>query len=154
MKQNLSFLTLFILLTMACSPQKKSATNAPEEGITGNVYKVSGNQMPMKDANTAAPPGIATTIYIYELTNISQVQRVGVSAFYTGIHTKLVSTVASDSTGAFTIGLAPGTYSLFTKYGDRFYANIYDGNNNIAPVLVEKGKLTKVKINMDADAVY
>lgn len=139
---------------MACTPQQKAHTPMPKEGITGNVYKVSGNQMPMKDAASQPPPGIATTIYIYELTNISQVQRVGVSAFYSAIRTKLVTTVASDSTGSFTIGLAPGSYSLFTKYGDRYYANLYDGNNNIAPVIVEKGKLTKVKIMMDADAVY
>jgi hypothetical protein len=152
MKQILLFFTFFILIHMSCSPQKK--VQSPAEGITGYVYKVSGNQMPMKDAVSEPGKGIKTTIYIYVLTNISQVQRVGVSPFYTSIHSKLVTTVTSDSTGAFTVGLAAGSYSLFTKYDDRFYANMYDGNNNIAPIVVEKGKLTKTKIIMDAEAVY
>lgn len=154
MKQFLFILSFFSLITMACSTQQKTAAQLPAQGITGYVYRVSGNQMPMKDAAAASPKGIATTVYIYELTNTGQVQRDGVSAYYTAIRSKLVTTVTSDSTGAFTVGLAEGSYSLFTKYGDRFYANIYDGNNNIAPIIVEKGKLTKTKINMDGEAVY
>ena len=125
-----------------------------QEGISGQVVRESGNQMPMKGAAQQPAKGLSTTVYIYELTNLNQVSRVDASAFYTAIHTKPVGTVHSDSTGVFKIRLAPGAYSLFIKVGGRFYANSFDSNNNISPVTVEKGKRSRIKITENSSATY
>ncbi|HSC38175.1 MAG TPA: hypothetical protein VLD19_09900 [Chitinophagaceae bacterium] len=146
---------------MACSPARTVQTPAIQQGISGFVYQESGNRMPLKSvepggksAEPDLPKGLSATVYIYEATSLSQVSRVDVSPFYTAIRTKQVATAHSDSTGAFTVGLAPGTYSLFVKQGDRFYANSFDSNNLINPVTVEKDRLTRTKIIVNSSATY
>ena len=139
---------------MACAPGTAAQLPNAKQGISGFVYLESGNQMPMKGAEPQKAKGLSTTIYIYEATNLRQVSRVGVSPFYTAIYTKPVTTVLSDSTGAFTVGLAAGVYSLFVKLGGRFYANAFDTNNNIATVTVEKGKLAHARITVNSSATY
>ena len=144
-------------MTAACHPGKTSQTGTEQsvqEGITGFIYEESGNRMPMKGAGPQKPKGLSTTIYVYELTNLEQVSRVDVSPFYTAVRTRPVTTAHSDSTGAFSIRLAPGTYSLFVKIGGRFYANSFDSNNNIAPATVRKGQLSTVRLIVNPSAVY
>jgi hypothetical protein len=52
------------------------------------------------------------------------------------------------------VALQPGKYSLFTKKDNLFYANIFDGKNNIAPIEVLPKALSKVEIKVDFDATY
>jgi hypothetical protein len=85
---------------------------------------------------------------VYEPTNINQVSRIGTSPVYTAISTKQVASVETDSTGAFTVDLPPGSYSLFVKQGKQFYSNLFDVNNNIAVFTVEEGKLTKADLEV------
>lgn len=124
------------------------------QGIEGKVYRVSGNQMPSPDVQKPAPKPVKTTLYIYELTNISQVVRPDEGAFYSNIATKLVKEVTTDDNGAFTVALPAGSYSVFTKKGSLYYANIFDEKNNIAPVIVKAGKMTRIEVKIDYDAVY
>ena len=144
-------------MTAACHPGKAAQTGTEQsvqEGITGFIYEESGNRMPMKGAEPQKPKGLSTTIYVYELTNLEQVSRVDASPFYTAVRTRSVTTAHSDSTGAFSIRLAPGAYSLFVKIGGRFYANSFDSNNNIAPATVQKGQLSIVRLIVNPSAVY
>jgi len=160
MRLNLNIFSLTIIC-MACSPARPAQAPATKQGISGMVYRETGNRMPMKTVEPGGkatepdlPKGLSTIVYIYEATSLDQVSRVDVSPFYTAIRTKPVTTVHSDSTGVFTVGLAPGTYSLFVKLGDRFYANSFDSNNRIAPVTVEKDRLTHTKIIVNSSATY
>lgn len=123
-------------------------------GIRGHVYLVTGNQMPSPDRPPASPKGTSTTLYIFELTNISQVSREGVSAFYRTIATRLVKEVVTDADGSFRVKLKPGRYSLFVKKGDLYYSSVFDTQNNIHPVEVAKGKMTEVDFRVNYDAVY
>jgi len=125
-----------------------------KQGISGFVYRISGNQMPSRNRPAAQPPGIQTTLFIYEVTNIKDVTRKETSSFYYSINKKLIVTVHSDSTGHFLVQLPIGLYSVFTKVNRLFYANTFDEKNNIAPVKVEKGKISVIKIKMDAGAIY
>ena len=140
---------------MACSSVRvNKSTQVISEGIEGNIYFISGNQMPSPHKKSSPPKGIKTTLYIYHLTNINQVTRQGQSVFYSSVNTKLVKKIESDTTGYFKVHLSPGCYSLFTKKGALFYANIFDQYNNIAPAEVIAGKITKVEIRIDYDATY
>src|SRR5580692_5261715 len=109
-------------------------TGLQDQGIEGTVRRVGGNLMPAPHAKPAIPPAVPATIYIFGLTNISQVTRSGQSAYYSAIHTTLVRQADTDEKGYFKVLLPPGHYSIFTKKGDLFYASRMDDKNNIAPV--------------------
>ena len=125
-----------------------------QQGIEGLVIKVSGNQMPSPDIPRTPQKGFKTTLYIYELTNLSQVVKQNESAFYSTINSKFVTKVETKEDGKYKVSLPEGKYSLFVKKGELFYANIFDGEGNIAPVTIEKGKMTTVVTKVDYDAVY
>ncbi|MGN6294910.1 MAG: hypothetical protein ACTHMV_19320 [Chitinophagaceae bacterium] len=123
-------------------------------GIKGHVYLVKGNQMPSPDRKPSTPAGLETELYVYALTSIDQVKRVGITAFYSEVNTSLITTAKTDASGAFSVKLPPGTYSLFIKKGENYYANLFDDKNNIFPVEVVQGKMTEVEFKADYDAVY
>ena len=143
------------LTITACSSAKNHrSSNQIQQGIDGYVYKISGNLMPMPGVTPPKPNPLSTVVYVYEATNIKDVNRNGTSAFYLSVNKKLIGTVQSDSTGHFIIELPTGDYSLFTKVNNLFYANNFDVNNNIALIKVEEGKITSTVIKVDAGAVY
>lgn len=124
------------------------------QGIEGRVLLVTGNQMPSPDIPPSQGKGIKTILYIYQLTNISQVNRVGQSAFYSQVNTKLVKKIQTKENGYFKVKLSPGQYSVFLMKDTVFYANRFDDKNNIAPVEVSRNKMTKIEVKMDYSAVY
>jgi hypothetical protein len=154
MKHILFFLLPISVTAFACSSAKRAKSSVVKQGITGFITEARGNQMPMKGVPPPMPKGVLTNVLIYEPTNISQVGRIGASPVYTAIHTKLVASVTTDSTGAFTVALPAGSYSVFIQQGKTFYANLFDANNNIALFTVEKGKLTKVNLTVSSKASY
>jgi hypothetical protein len=124
------------------------------QGLEGVVYQVTGNQMPSPDIKPSKPRGFQTVVYVYPLTSLDQVKRKDLSSFYYAIQTTLIRKIETDSNGYFKVKLPPGQYSIFTKKDTLFYANWFDGNNHIAPVTVQRGKITKIEVRMDADATY
>ena len=145
----------FSLLLGSCHSQKTAVSSSGvRQGVGGYVKERVGNQMPSPDVPSSDGRAVLTTVYIYELTNLSQVERVGTSSFYTAVNTKLVQTAESDSSGYFSAQLPQGTYSLFTKVDGKFYANRFDSQNNIAVVTVAENKLTEVNITISAKASF
>jgi hypothetical protein len=134
-----------------------------QSGIEGRVFLLSGDRMPSNspgrrsDSVSAAgrPPdagsGVASTVCVFELTNDSQVVRQGTSPWCQAVHTRLIRQTDTDDKGNFSILLSPGTYSVFTKKGDLFYATRRDEKNNIAPVVVMPGKMTRVNCSVESD---
>ena len=100
--------------------------------------------------SAASPPpkskgtGVAGTVCVFELTNDTQVVRQGTSPYCQTVHARLIRQANTDEKGNFSILLPPGTYSVFTKKGDLFYATRRDEKNNIAPVEVFPGKMARV----------
>jgi hypothetical protein len=149
--QYLSLVTGVFLLSLLISEKDAGCGHS---GIRGHVYLVQGNQMPSPDIPPTFPKGIRIKLYIYELTNISQVSREGVSAFYKNISTSLVKEVESGEDGSYSARLKPGRYSLFVKKGDLFYSSMFDDKNNIHPVEVKKGEMTEDDFRVNYDAAY
>jgi hypothetical protein len=139
----------------ACG-REKSAGWQGETGIEGSVYLSGGNRMPAPGHTRGPLHGVRSTVYIYGLTNINQVVRVGQSPYYSAIQTELMRQADTDDTGYFKVLLPAGHYSLFTKKGDLFFASRMDDRNNIAPVKVLPGKVTKVECRVESGhkAVY
>ena len=99
---------------------------------------------------------IATSVCVFRLTNQTQVTGAGKTGLYRSVQTLLVRQTETDDSGRFRILLPPGTYSVFTKKGSLFYATRRDEKNNIAPVEVLPGKMTRVDCSVASDqtAVY
>jgi hypothetical protein len=154
MKQILFLLFAACLTFYGCSSVKKADSSAVVQGFSGQITVASGNRMPMKDATPATPRGLATTVFIYEPTDLSQVARSGTEPIYTDIRTKRVASVQTDSLGNFSVALEPGSYSVFVKLENRFYANLFDTNNRIALFTVEAGKLTRVNLSVTNKASF
>jgi hypothetical protein len=148
------FFALLCSFLLACHPAHTLSNKNINQGISGYVQEVSGNRMPSPDAPPASPRGIRTTVYIYEPTNTGQVDRIGTSAFYHSIRTKLIRSVKTDASGYFAIALPAGSYSLFTRIDGKFYANNFDQMNNIALTTVVPDMVSLVKITVNSKAVY
>lgn len=123
------------------------------QGIAGMVYRVGGNHMPDPHHPAGPPAGVRSTVYIFALTNISQVVRqgVGASPYYSAVRTRFIGQTETDDKGHFQVWLAPGRYSLFTKKGGLYYGSRMDEKNNIAPVEVLPGKVTQVECRVESD---
>jgi len=132
-----------------------------QSGIEGTVYQLSGNRMPSPRRPPASPapssplpqpegPGVKAVVCIFALTNDSQVIRQGTSPYCEAIHTRLIRQADTDDKGNFSILLPPGTYSVFTRKGDLFYATRRDDKNNIAPVKVLPGTMTRVDCSVES----
>ncbi|HLI92846.1 MAG TPA: carboxypeptidase-like regulatory domain-containing protein [Puia sp.] len=160
----------FLALNMALCLTLISGPVTPQRGfqrsgIEGRLYLIGGNRMPgpprrnndtaHHDNTSRRParegPGIKGTICVFELTNDRQVTRKGTSPYCEAVHTKLIRQVDTDDKGNFRIPLPPGTYSVFTRKNNLYYASRRDEKNNIAPVTVVPGKWTRVDYSVESD---
>ena len=125
---------------------------AQKQGLRGQVFWVSGNQMPGPEVILSPNQGAVREILIYELTSFKDATQVG--PFFRDIKTKMVTSVFSKPDGTFKVKLLPGAYSVFTKEKNGLYANLFDENNNINPVTIEAGQYAWKTITIDYDAAY
>lgn len=125
-----------------------------KQGISGRVWWREGDFMPtIGDAVTGKNKPVERTLNIYRLVKESQTTKQ--DRFYTRINAELVKTVQSDQYGCFSIELDEGQYSILSvESGKGLYANIFDGDMNIFPVKVEKGKVTQIEFYIDYMATY
>lgn len=160
-----ALIILFSLAMLPASGRRPPPVDFQQSGIEGRIYLISGNHMPSPrlprdtSSGTQASPkgtGIKGTICVFTLTSDSQVTRQGTSPWCEAVHTRLIRQVDTDDQGNFSVLLPPGTYSVFTKRGNLFYASRRDDRNNIAPVEVLPGKMTRVNCSVESDhkAVY
>lgn len=139
-----SLVILLVLLSFAAAGQK--------QGLQGQVFWVSGNQMPGPDAVLSPNQGAVREVLIYELTNLTDATQVG--PFFRDIKTRLVATITSKPDGTFKIKLPVGSYSVFTREKTGYYANLFDGKGYINPVTIKEGQYAWKTITIDYDAAY
>ena len=138
------FSLLFFLVTSSALSQK--------QGLQGQVFWVSGNQMPGPEAVLSPNQGAVREVLIYEITSISDATQVG--PFFRDIKTKLVATTQSKPDGTFKVKLPVGSYSIFTREKNGLYANLFDNQGYINPVVVKAGQYAWKTITIDYDAAY
>lgn len=144
---------LLILCVLLCLVfQNQAQTTRLTSGIRGQVIWKSGNQMPSPDRPASAAKGVKREVWIYQLTNQNQAEPQ--EGFYRNIRTKRVRKVVTDASGRFKVKLAPGRYSLFTKEPQGLWANLTDGQGNIFPVTVRKGKYEEIQFEINYAAVF
>jgi len=143
-----------ILLALLSVPAKEAL--AQRQGIYGEVFWLGGNQMP---AQTAVPgkledpqQGIVREILFYAPTSIRDVDQIATGLF-TNIKTPLIATTHSAADGSFTVKLPPGEYSVFVKEATGLFANLFNKENKINPVVVKPRQYTWLTISIDYDTV-
>lgn len=149
MKLLFSFIPCFLLLHSVITTHEDACFG---QGIKGNIYRVSGNQMPSPDLPPSKPKGMKATVAIFELTN--QNQLISLGKFYQNPPTKLIQLIQTNDDGYYKIKLKPGKYSLFIKIDNLYFSNVFDDKFNIHPVEIKKGKWTHDNLNVNYDAVY
>jgi hypothetical protein len=154
-----SFFLYCILLasfTFSYCQMSKGMSNAGakvKQGVCGTVVWKEGNQMPSPKRPQSSAKGVARGVVVYELTRLDQVESDG--GFHRNIKTKLIKQVSSDSKGNFCLDLPEGQYSIFVwEDGKGLYANSFDGQSNIFPVAIRKGKVEPITITVDYRASY
>ena len=122
------------------------------QGIRGEVFWLSGNQMPGPGRSVSPGLGIQREIYIYEVVTRDMADMQDV--FFSNIRSRHVATVMSNTDGKFKVKLPPGRYSLFVKEPQGLFANLFNTTGEINPVAVEPRKFTWVSITVDYEAAY
>jgi hypothetical protein len=137
-------LILFFIFTTCGSLNK--------QGIVGQLVWVSGNQMPGPDKKPEARQGVVREVHVYELLNQNDVESDGV--FIKKVKKPLIKTAVSDSNGNFKVSLPPGSYSILIKEANGLFANQFDQNNNIQPVIVKETGFSQINIIINYEAAY
>jgi hypothetical protein len=141
------FLVLLIILITACSPTQL------RQGIKGQVFWVAGNQMPGPGAMKRSNHGIQRELYVYELTTLEQAT-LSSDGFFSNIQTKLVTKISTKADGTFKLRLPTGEYSLFVKEDKGMFANHFDQNNAINPIIIKQKRFAWLPITVDYQAAY
>ncbi|MBL7858783.1 MAG: hypothetical protein JNM57_13930 [Cyclobacteriaceae bacterium] len=123
-----------------------------KQGIQGQVFWLSGNQMPGPEKTVAPHQGVVREIYFYKIATANEV--VQENNFLTEIKTELVAKTISQPDGSFKIKLPPGEYTVVTKEKNGLYANLFDKDNRINPVSVKPKRYSWVTITLDYEAAY
>lgn len=161
---NKLFPFFLILLTLSCSKDSESELNCYTEtdpprnsdkvtikqGVWGDVWFWSGDFMPVGRGEICQ---VKREVFVYELTKRNEAEQIDDTSFYTAIHTKLVTVMASDSDGFFQIELEPGNYSLFIKEDGRFYSNLFN-EDGIFPVTIESDHVSEVRFDITYKATF
>lgn len=141
-------LLCFGLLVLATIP-----VWAQNQGISGRVEWVSGNQMPGPDRPASKAKGIKREIWIYQPTTLTDAEA-SEGVFFSNIKTTLVKKAKSNCKGRFRVNLPPGEYSIFIKEKNGLFANQFDGQNRIHCVAVKPGEFTEITVQVNYEAAY
>ena len=125
---------------------------AQKQGIKGQVFWLSGNQMPGPDKIRSPQQGIVREIVIYHGVKLQDTKQT--DGFFTEIQSKPIATVITKADGSFKIKLLPGNYSVFVKESKGLFANLFDGQGNINPITVKAKKYTWITLTVDYEAAY
>ncbi len=141
-------LTLAILFSFGLflSLEGCKTMKSENQGVKGTVTWLEGNQMPTirSDEDISDPSTekkgkpVVRVIKVYPLTKLSDTKME--NGLFQSISGEPITEVISNENGEFTLNLSPGSYSLFTVEEDGLFANSFDGNGNIEPLLIKKGE--------------
>ncbi len=151
----LSIFLVLILVFTQCKSMKSE-----DQGVKGTVTWLEGNQMPTIKSDdqkiTTGATNKGTTvkrlIKVYPLTNLSDARME--NGLFQSVNGEPVAEVSSDEEGHYSLILPPGKYSVFTVEEDGLFANKFDGEGNIEPILIRKGEWVQKDIVINYKAYF
>ncbi|MBD2754707.1 hypothetical protein [Spirosoma validum] len=134
--------------------RRKAVKTTPMQGICGTVVLKQGNFMPSPDRPARTGQLVEREVLVFPLLNKSQVDS-SEDGFVSSVReTKPVKTIKSDKNGKFCVRLPIGKYSVLVREPKGLYANLYDDQNNIFPVVVQKNRQSDVRVEITHQAVF
>lgn len=143
---------VLVLMVAACKSQLTSGQL--EQGIAGEVWWLEGDFMPRigeKPSGQRKP--VRREVVFYEVVSLGELDQESGPVF-PAIPGKEVASVNSGDDGKFKVMLPEGTYSVFTKEPEGFFANSFDGEGQVNAVTVRKGEVTQMAIEINYQATY
>lgn len=154
----LAFFLTEIIVLVAFSQCK--SMKSEDQGVKGTVTWLEGNHMPtiksddQKITTGATNKGtpVKRVIKVYPLTNLSDARMK--NGLFQSVDGEPVTEVSSDEEGHYSLILPPGKYSVFTVEIDGLFANKFDGEGNIEPILIRKGEWVQKDIVINYKAYF
>lgn len=159
MKRNLYLLLCILIATASCKKGNKTdddtivnieavrLLNANKvtvtNGVWGTVSTIQGNCMPTTDpkSSTCKAFAIQREVRIYAYTNKSNALPASpVNGLYDSFNTTLIKTVTTDGQGFYEATLPDGKYTIVFVEDGKLYADTYDDQGGITPVVVQHNK--------------
>lgn len=97
---------------------------------------------------------LATSIYIYEPTQVAQLDTLLHDRFTRKISSRQVATLKSDSKGFFQIRLKPGKYSLFVQFEGAYYIPYFSGSQWVSLFEVSSNGVTEMDLKVYSKDSY
>lgn len=138
-------------------PKKKTPTG---QGICGTVTELKGNHMPQVVEEGQSPKSIAglpvvRDVVIYPVFGMTQADMTDEGFVKSVKDLQPVRTVKTDKKGKFcAYGLPTGTYSVLIREPKGLYASIFDGQSNLNPVTVSKGRVSIIQLHITHQAAF
>jgi len=152
-------------VSQSCDPKSNENRVTISQGVSGTVCFWEGDFMPHSDSGriidlisnifsesegTIKPVAreiyISRVITVRDATDSHAVQTRG--EFLSFIPAKIVATTSSDKKGFYQLELPPGSYTIFVKENNAFYANRFDAERRITPFEVRPKNVTKMPLDI------
>lgn len=137
----------------SCISLNSQAKLVTKEGVRGQVFEKKGNKMPMKGQETTKGAILNTVVYVFEPTTLIKVEGLN-GQICTKVNAVLVDSALTDTDGKYIIGLKPGKYSLFVKYGQNFFVPYFSGRNELSIIEILPKTFSELDIIVNAKASY
>jgi hypothetical protein len=154
-------LTVFVLLYQleaVAQARKKipvaSCKNKVQQGVSGLVFEVHGNQMPAPGKGVPLRKGVQREFGIFLPASLSTAVKSKEDCFFKKPGSKLVSRARTGKDGCFNLALMPGRYSIFVKEKGLWYANSFGGDGEICQFEVFADSVTHVDFRINHGAWY
>lgn len=152
------YLILFFGFSFSALAQKHSSRKAAKpavfQGICGDVILKRGNFMPSPDRPVPRGLPVQREVLIFPLLNKNQVDSNDEGFINSVREAKAVKTIKTDKNGKFCVYLPIGRYSLIVREPEGLYANLFDAENNISPVSVQKNRRVDIKVEITHQAAF
>ena len=91
---------------------------------------------------------LATSLYVYEPTQVNQLDTLMNDRFTRKIASRRVATLKSDSKGFFQMCLKPGKYSLFIQFDGAYYIPYFSGSQWVSLFEVSSNGVAEMDLKL------
>jgi len=146
---------LFIIGLLLLSGCKNQSVNTQELfEVSGEVWWLEGDFMPRIGE---PPPGRKTPalreVHFYPAINISDFNG-EIGPLFGKVPGQPIAVVKSNDDGKFSVMLPAGTYSVFAKESEGFFANSFDGGGIVNPLVVTASQPSSIVIDINYQATF
>lgn len=137
---------------VTCGIERPGPPLTITQGIAGVVCYWRGDFMPSPDGASGTIRPAQRTLEVHAATRDVDLKRSADATYIDSVSTPKIATIQSTADGRFEVSLPPGTYSLFVHEPNGLYANRWNDEGILFPVVVESGAVTRVQFDIDHES--